>query len=69
MVKIALALNSCGLDTLIQRVPDLVENAIAKGKTGNAIDLTLDNLVINDCKISMVPSGCTSGYMLARRLA
>ncbi|HNP21112.1 MAG TPA: DUF4403 family protein [Panacibacter sp.] len=42
-----------GLDTLIQRVPDLVENAIAKGKTGNAIDLTLDNLVINDCKISM----------------
>ena len=42
-----------GLDTLIERVPAIVENAIARGKTGNAIYLSLDSLVIKDCDIYM----------------
>lgn len=42
-----------GLDTLIERVPQLVESAIAKGKPGNAINLTMDNIEIKDCDISM----------------
>jgi hypothetical protein len=41
------------LDTLIASVPRLVENAIAKGKTGQAIDLTIEDLDIKHCDISM----------------
>lgn len=41
------------LDTLIVKVPQLAENAISKGRTGNTIDLRFDSLVIKNCEILM----------------
>ena len=41
------------LDSLINRVPELVHNAIAKGKAGKTISLTLNGLTIKSCDIQL----------------
>lgn len=42
---------------LIDTVPQLVENAIAKGKSSDKIDLEFDHLEIHGCEILMGPRG------------
>jgi hypothetical protein len=42
---------SFGVDTLIQKIPTLIENAISKGKVGKTIDLDLQDFVIKSCDI------------------
>lgn len=42
---------SFGVDTLIQKIPNLIENAISKGKVGKTIDLDLQDFVIRSCEI------------------
>jgi len=39
------------LDTLIGKVPGIISNAIAKGKTGKVIDLQIDSLRVERCDI------------------
>lgn len=39
------------LDTLIGKVPGIISNAIAKGKTGKVIDLKIDSLRVERCDI------------------
>jgi len=39
------------LDTLIGKVPGIISNAIAKGKTGKVIDLRVDSLRVEKCDI------------------
>ncbi len=39
------------LDTLIGKVPGIISNAIAKGKTGKVIDLRVDSLRVERCDI------------------
>ena len=41
------------MDTLIGKVPDLIHRAIAKGKAGKTINLTIDDLAIKHCDILM----------------
>lgn len=41
------------LDTLIQKVPNIIHNAIAKGNTGKVIDMNVENLEIKKCEIFM----------------
>lgn len=41
------------LDSIILTLPPLVEKAIAKGKSGKAIDISFDNLYVKDCDITM----------------
>ncbi len=41
------------LDTLIKRVPGIINQAVAKEKAGKVIDLTLNNFVIKKCDILM----------------
>lgn len=50
--RIASKLN-LGLDTLIMKLPSLINQAIAKGKTGRTIDLSVKNLDIKQCDILM----------------
>ncbi|NTU44190.1 MAG: DUF4403 family protein [Chlorobiaceae bacterium] len=50
--RIASKLN-LGLDTLIMKLPALINHAIAKGKTGRTIDLRVENLAIKQCDILM----------------
>lgn len=45
------------MGNLIDSVPQLVENAIAKGKSSDKIDLEFDHLEIHGCEISMGPTG------------
>ena len=40
-----------GLDSLITKIPDLIGNALAKGKTGQTIDVTLNDFIIHSCII------------------
>ena len=42
-----------GLDTLIMKIPSIIENAIAKGKTGRTIDIDVEDFSIHSCKILM----------------
>jgi hypothetical protein len=42
---------SLQLDSLIKKVPSIVQNSIAKGKTGKSIDLKLKELNIKQCQI------------------
>ncbi|HSC55319.1 MAG TPA: DUF4403 family protein [Phnomibacter sp.] len=41
------------MDSLITKVPDIVEKAIAKGKTGQSIDVSMDEFSIRSCRITM----------------
>jgi hypothetical protein len=45
------------MENLIDTVPLLVENAIAKGKSSDKIDLEFDHLEVHRCEISMGPTG------------
>lgn len=45
------------MGNLIDSVPQLVENAIATGKSSDKIDLEFDHLEIHGCEISMGPTG------------
>ncbi|HLO37972.1 MAG TPA: DUF4403 family protein, partial [Lacibacter sp.] len=45
------------MKNLIDTVPLLVENAIAKGKSSDKIDLEFDHLEVHRCEISMGPTG------------
>ncbi len=42
-----------GLDSLIMKVPSLIEGAISKGKTGKAIDLSISEFEILSCAVNM----------------
>lgn len=42
---------------LIDTVPQLVESAIAKGKSSDKFDLEFDHLAVNSCEVSMGPQG------------
>lgn len=42
---------------LIDTVPQLVESAIAKGKSSDKFNLEFDHLAVNSCEISMGPRG------------
>ena len=44
---------SLNLNSLINRIPGLVHDAISKGKAGKTISLTLDGLTIKSCDIQM----------------
>lgn len=46
-----------GLRSLIDTVPKLVENAIAKGKKGDKLELNFDELAVHDCEISVGAEG------------
>lgn len=46
-----------GLGSLIDTVPKLVENAIAKGKKGDKLELNFDELAVHDCEISIGAEG------------
>lgn len=46
-----------GLRSLIDTVPKLVENAIAKGKKGDKLELNFDELAVHDCEISIGAEG------------
>jgi Domain of unknown function (DUF4403) len=46
-----------GMGHLIDSVPQLVENAIATGKSSDKIDLEFDHLEIHSCEIFMEPTG------------
>ncbi len=50
--RIASKLN-LGFETLIWRLPVIINQAIAKEKTGRTIDLRIENLVIKQCEILM----------------
>lgn len=47
------ALLSVGMDSLIGKVPGIIKQAIAKGKTGRSIDVDIDNLKVLSCQIKM----------------
>ena len=40
-------------DTLIRKIPDIIENAIASGRTGKTIEVKIDELKIHSCDIRM----------------
>lgn len=44
---------SVGLDTLIKKIPGIIEGAISKGKTGKAIDLDISDFKIISCGVKM----------------
>lgn len=46
-----------GLRSLIDTVPKLVENAIAKGKKGDKVELNFEELAVHDCEISIGAEG------------
>jgi hypothetical protein len=50
--RVASKLN-LGLDTLIVKLPEVINQAIAKEKTGRTIDLRVENLDIKQCDILM----------------
>ena len=45
------------MGNLIDSVPQLVEDAIAKGKSSEKIDLEFDHLEVHRCEISMGATG------------
>lgn len=46
-----------GISSLIDTIPKLVENAIAKGKKGDKLELNFDELAVHDCEISIGAEG------------
>jgi hypothetical protein len=42
-----------GMGNLIGKVPEIIEKAIAKGKTGRAIDADIDEFKVHNCQILM----------------
>ncbi len=41
------------MDTLIKKLPDIIEGAISKGKTGRSIDVDISEFEIISCSVSM----------------
>jgi len=42
-----------GMDTLIKKIPGLIENAISKGKTGETIGMDITDFKILSCSIEL----------------